>query len=141
VNLKNETAMKHIYSGLVWLFLLFSSWGCTDQSFDCDNRLIASFESPDKSMKAVVFERTCGATTDFNRQVTLMKTSDKFPAHEKLNSFFVMKGSPPIEIFWLNTNSLTIKYEFGFQVIRKEVPNSSITVRYEEVVTGSKQNQ
>ncbi len=65
--------MKQALLVLLPLAANLAMTACNGVLFDCNNRLVASVDSPDKSIKAVVFERTCGATTGFNQQVALMK--------------------------------------------------------------------
>src|SRR5436190_14589045 len=38
----------------------------------CGNKQIAGSDSPDRRAKVVVFERDCGATTDFSTQVVIL---------------------------------------------------------------------
>src|SRR5438034_3219195 len=60
--------MKQALLVLLPLAANLAMTACNGVLFDCNNRLVASVDSPDKSIKAVVFERTCGATTGFNQQ-------------------------------------------------------------------------
>jgi hypothetical protein len=41
----------------------------------CDNREISRVPSPDGKVDAVIFERDCGATTDFSTQISIVTKS------------------------------------------------------------------
>src|ERR1041385_6220803 len=46
----------------------------------CANQALRSVPSPDGALRAVVFERECGATTDFSTRVTVLaRAGQKLP--------------------------------------------------------------
>lgn len=45
----------------------------------CANRVAVEAKSPDNRYKAVIFERDCGATTDFSTQVSILLPSQSRP--------------------------------------------------------------
>ena len=45
----------------------------------CGNDLVREVRSPSGKMKAVVFERDCGATTGFSTQVSLLLSNKSLP--------------------------------------------------------------
>src|SRR5882757_3734258 len=49
-------------------------WG-----FECENSLLGEYVSPDGTRKIVVFERSCGATTGFSTQASLLKSDQALP--------------------------------------------------------------
>ena len=45
----------------------------------CDNGSLKEFKSQSGKWKVVVFERSCGATTDFSTQVSVLPTDSSLP--------------------------------------------------------------
>src|SRR5689334_8930572 len=45
--------------------------------FQCENTVISQLDAPGGNLKAVVFERSCGATTDFATQVSIINQSEE----------------------------------------------------------------
>ena len=43
----------------------------------CENKILSIHKSPNDQFAAVIFWRNCGATTDFNTQVSLIKNGEK----------------------------------------------------------------
>lgn len=85
----------------------------------CKNEIITELPSPDGKLKAVVFQRDCGATTDYSTQVSILKTSDKLA--NKGGNIFVADsnhGAAPIGekeglnvgVAWEGENKLLIKH-------------------------------
>src|SRR5579863_270624 len=56
--------------------LLLSSTGCMDP---CGNHILNDMLSPDNSNRAIVFERDCGAATDFSTQVSILSANERLP--------------------------------------------------------------
>ena len=50
--------------------------GCRDP---CDNESFKEFKSPSGKWKVVVFEPSCGATTDFSTQASLFRADEPTP--------------------------------------------------------------
>lgn len=65
--------MKHFLVFLIFTFVL-SIVGCESM---CANVILQELPSPDKKLKAVIFQRYCGATTGFSTQVTILKYDEK----------------------------------------------------------------
>ncbi len=53
--------------GLIWSATTFTL-------VECANTVIAESLSPDSEWKAVLFERSCGATTGYSTQVSLIRS-------------------------------------------------------------------
>jgi hypothetical protein len=45
----------------------------------CANDLLTEIPSPDGALKAVVFQRDCGATTSFSTQISILWTNRPLP--------------------------------------------------------------
>jgi hypothetical protein len=72
----------------------------------CSDTLISSVKSADGGLVATVFERNCGATTDFSSMVNLQNSSDKFNANE--GRLFVAKGRYDVSVTWTGPKQLVI---------------------------------
>ena len=97
--------------------------------------------SPDKTFKAIVFQRNCGAPCSFNRQIIVIKNSDELPKHDFPGNFFYAENKdgaktdllPKIRVTWLSTNELHIKYPSSLEV-RTNSPIQPIKVTYERLI-------
>ena len=96
--------------------LVLSIAGCEST---CANQVLQEVPSPDKQLKAVVFQRDCGATTGFSTQVSVIKVDEKlqntkgdvFSAdtdHGKVPSG--PGGGPAVEIIWKEPHQLQITH-------------------------------
>src|SRR6266550_3254126 len=52
---------------------------CINIAGDCGNELLKEVASPNGRMKAVVFQRDCGATTGFSTQVSVFRRDQRLP--------------------------------------------------------------
>jgi hypothetical protein len=94
--------------------------------------------SPDKSFKAIVFQRNCGAPCSFNRQIIVIKNSDELPKHDFPGHFFYAEnhfGSKTdvlsqIKVDWVSTNGLRITYPSQLEVTTNS-PKLPIKITYE----------
>ena len=80
----------------------------------CANRVIFQVVSPNRSIKAVVFERDCGATTGPNIQVSVIPADSLLP-DDKGNVFIEdhnrpLSTSQPIKISWKSDADLQITF-------------------------------
>ena len=112
-------------AGSVYLFLSrWDFWGC-------ENELVQAVHSPDGALQAVIFQRDCGATTGYNRQVVILRASERFPRRVALRSFFAPEGQPKIEAVWEGSRQLRIRYESGFNIVVKQAPEQQISATFE----------
>jgi hypothetical protein len=104
------------YIILLPLTLLIFISSCNDM---CYNQVLQEIPSPDNKLKAVVFQRDCGATTGFSTQVTILKTEEKLPNtggdvfsadtdHGKVASD--PGRSFKIEVYWNGSHQLQIRF-------------------------------
>jgi hypothetical protein len=109
------------------LYLFLSRW----DFWGCENELVQAVDSPDGTLKAVIFQRDCGATTGYYRQVAMLKASQKFPRRVALRSFFALEGQPKIEAVWEGSRQIRIRYESGFNIVLKQAPEQQISATFE----------
>ena len=86
--------------------------------------------SPDGGLVANIYERNCGATTDFSSMVNVQSTADKFRPDEGL--LFVAKGRYDLSITWTAPRTLIITCPNCLRknVFREVVAFGDIDVRY-----------
>ncbi len=76
----------------------------------CGNQIHKEYLSPDKSLKAIVFQGDCGATTSFTTQISILEANEEL--ENENGNIFIIKGQPndvaPI-LNWKNNNELNIQ--------------------------------
>jgi hypothetical protein len=75
----------------------------------CGNYIFKEYISPNKKLKAVVFQRDCGATTGFSTQISILGVGKKLK--NKGGNIFVVDGHPDQvapRLDWQNNNELII---------------------------------
>lgn len=97
----------------------------------CGNELISESRSPDGKQWAIVFVRSCGATTGFSTQVSIVEHAGKLSDTEAGNVFtsdndhakvlLGPRGELPVQIVWLSNRQLQITYPKDARVFLSEV--------------------
>jgi len=106
----------------------------------CGNDVLAEHASPDGRWKAVVFQRDCGATTDFSTQVSVIRASRGI--RNSPGNVFVTDtdhgiapsgpgGGPEVRVRWESPDLLVIAHHEAARVFRSEEAVGSIRVEYE----------
>ena len=123
-----------IAAGLCALFLLFPDL--------CGNTVVAEAVSPDQHLKAVVFQRDCGATTGFSTQVSVIGAQDALP-NESGNAFTAdgnrgavpasAAGGPVVQVRWVSGRALVVTHHAGARVFTQKDAVSGAAVAYEQV--------
>ena len=91
------------FTFLVDVILLGLLIGCNLCSDAVERELL----SPDPGLKATMFVRDCGATTDFSTIISLHGSSSSFK--EQDHFVFVIKGRAKIELLWTGPRQLSVK--------------------------------
>jgi hypothetical protein len=123
------------------LLLSIQSTGCLNLADGCGNEILRVLYSPTKQLKAVVFERDCGATTGFYTQISIMSADSDLP--NKAGNVFVADtnegksppgpgGGPPVEVEWKGESSLNITYDNRARVFLRKDSQNGVTVTYSE---------
>lgn len=120
-----------LYSGLFTVSLSCSS--------PCQNEIISQVKSPNGRLKAVVFQRDCGATTGFSSQVSILGNSESL-SNVSGNAFTADTdrgkatsgpgGGPVVLVRWLSDNEIEISYDSRARVFSKESSANSVKIRY-----------
>lgn len=110
-------------------------------SSGCGNEVISEVASPDNQFKAVVFERDCGATTDFSTQVSIIKTSDSLGNFSgnvftsDTNHGYAPSGpggGPEVKVRWISSSLLVVSYHSAARVFEAKQAVGLVKVQYEE---------
>lgn len=110
-----------------------------DMSGLCGNEVILESPSPDREKRLVVFERNCGATTDFSTQASVLSISAPLP-NEKGNLFISDTGQgaapagpgggPGVTVTWESARSVVLIYHPKARVFKSESDVGGVQVRY-----------
>jgi hypothetical protein len=113
--------MKLIYFTLIFLFIIFFV-NCDSL---CRNEILSEIESPNRNLKAVIFQRDCGATTDFSYHISLIKVDKSLP--NKSGNILVLddkkidlQKKSLLKVDWINSTELQIKYPSTSRIFLSE---------------------
>jgi len=105
---------------------------------DCKNEILQDIPSPGGRRHAVVFQRDCGATTDFSTQLSVL-TKDR-TATDGGNVFVVDSdhgkapagpgGGPNVTVQWLDKRTLEVRYDSRARILSQELRHDDTDVRY-----------
>lgn len=96
----------HILLFVAVILLLF--YGCSHLFGDlCGNQILSETYSPNKQLKAVVFSRDCGATTNYSTHVSIMNSWEKL---DNGNTGNVFVTDSAVIVKWDGDGSLSIEY-------------------------------
>jgi hypothetical protein len=105
----------------------------------CGNRPVRSFPSPDGLLRAVLFERDCGATTGTSSQISLVGRRENVP--DDGGNLFVAdddhgtaksgeSGSVRVAVRWLDAHRLEISYDRLARVFKAERHLRDVEISY-----------
>jgi len=94
----------------------------------CGNEVSQTVISPSGKLKAVAFNRNCGATTGFNTQVSIIPASESLPG-ERGNTL-ILDGSVPLKIEWRNDSKLHLSGFGAARVFLQARSAASVSVSY-----------
>jgi hypothetical protein len=95
------------YQALMILSVLAFSNSCSL----CGNEIQSEVVSPDGKMKAVIFERDCGATTSATTQISILGAHDGLP--NEVGNAFVLDDEPKflkLKAVWTSPRKLEFFY-------------------------------
>lgn len=135
---------------LLWItaILVVTVGGCAialDHLFSgmCATTVFDEIPSPSRKLKAVVFQIDCGATTDFNTQVSIVKASfDTSDAKSLPKGFFIadrdhgrvpagITKGPEVRLHWESDNNLSLEHHQLARVFRSEETQRGVTIKYQ----------
>jgi len=86
---------------------------------ECVNTVVESVASPDNEWSAVLFERSCGATTGFSSQVSVVRSGSALPDRAG-NAFVLLRGDtagttswggPVVTLLWTGPRQLEVSHD------------------------------
>jgi hypothetical protein len=113
--------------------LAFALQGCF---FTCGTDEVSRATSPDEALDAVVHVRNCGATTDFNTNVSILRAGDA--SNHPGNVFVAERGgaslSPvggvEVTLRWLGPEHLLVTYDDRAEVFLQVIRHRGIRIDY-----------
>jgi hypothetical protein len=108
--------------------------------------LVRRVPSPDGRWEAVLYERDCGATTDFATHLSLLRARAKLP--NKPGNLFTADsdhGRAPlvegniinISVQWAGPDSLIVRYDSRARVFSQESKREGVSVAYIPIAGGA----
>lgn len=94
--------MKRVATGLCAMFMIAS---CMP---DCGDEVLSEAPSPSGKYIATVFERDCGATTDYASIVSVRDSSADFDGDDEESYVFTIDGRYKIDIQWDDERELVV---------------------------------
>jgi hypothetical protein len=104
----------------------------------CGNTPISEIPSPSRQVKAIVFDRDCGATTDFVTHVSILATGHR--SDDVGNTFIAdadhgnaprgKDGGPVVLVHWIDAQTLEIRYHPKTRIYKQERRENGVTVHY-----------
>jgi hypothetical protein len=108
----------------------------------CGNELLSEAISPNGAMKAVVFQRDCGATSGLSTQVSVLKASATIE-NASGNTFTADTnrgaapsgpgGGPAVSVRWASPQTLVVSHHPGARVFTARSTVQEINVRFEPI--------
>jgi len=105
----------------------------------CANDVLAELPSPDGKNKAVVFQRDCGATTDFSTQVSVLRSGQALGG-DSANVFIGDTnhgaapsgpgGGPSLRVHWVGPDALVVSHHSAVRVFAAEPESGSVRIAY-----------
>src|SRR5262245_47820324 len=107
-------------AGAAWLWFDYSG---------CANTIVEEASSPSGAKRAVLFERSCGATTGFSSQLSIVAANIELP--DDGGNVFVADGPPEgYVVRWLDDSTLQVTGVKGNE-LKRESQVSGVSIRYD----------
>ena len=105
----------------------------------CGSVLIAEFPAPSKALKASLYVRDCGATTDFSTQVSILDTNEQ--ALPVPGNVLVIdsdhgktpvgsRGGPEVRLTWASDSTLVASYDSRARVLHSAGRVRGVAIKY-----------
>lgn len=123
-------------SATLTCLLLLGGCGLSDP---CANSVLSQATSPDGRLKAVVFQRNCGATTGFSTHVSLVPLTSVLP--NEAGNIFVTDtnhgaapsgpgGGPKVFVKWVSSTQLQVACHSRARTFNMQKQFDSISISY-----------
>lgn len=108
----------------------------------CENEVLSESVNLNRQIKAVIFQRNCGATTGFSTQVSIIELGNKLK-NDGGNVFVAdtnhgeapsdENGGPKVEADWIGNKNLKLSYHPKARTFTKVTSFNDIQITYEEI--------
>ena len=124
-----------IVTAVIYFGIIIYSFG----SDLCGNEIIETKISPNSTHKIIIFQRNCGATTDFSTQISVLEMDENI--ENKSGNIFsadsdhgkaelTANGIINTKIKWINEKTVLIEYDKNVRVFQNEESINNINIRY-----------
>ena len=96
----------------------------------CENEVSAAVRSPSGKVKAVVFNRNCGATVGFNTQVSILSADAALP--DDPGNALIVDDDVPLALHWESDHSLRIAGTLSSRVFKQEKVVAGVRITYSQ---------
>lgn len=127
------------YARFVIIFLLTLQTGVlslsTSCSSACGNTLVREVPEPGGKHKVIIFQRDCGATTDFVTHVALLKRGEPL-SNGTVGNIFIAdsnRGNVPsmdIDVRWVQASQIVITYPKNARIYKKAERVGDVSASY-----------
>ena len=124
-----ELALTYMKIRLDFIALAAISISFSGCNSGCENEVVSEFLSPSGKMKAVVFERDCGATTGFNTQVSIVDADRHIP--DEGGNAIILDERAPLSIRWISDDELSVSGWRKARIFTQEKSVNDVRIRYE----------
>lgn len=105
-------------------------WGFYELLFNyCATTEHRTVPSPDLSRVAIVFDIDCGATTDFNTQVSIVGIGDNF-SPDRNPSILSIRGQRALYMRWVSDKILEVSLPQHGRIYRKDDHAGDVEIQY-----------
>jgi hypothetical protein len=94
----------------------------------CGNEVSQTVVSPSGRLKAVVFNRNCGATTGFNTQVSILPAAAALP--DDGGNTLILGGAVPLKVEWRSDATLRLNGVGAARLYKQEHAVAGVSIRY-----------
>lgn len=92
----------------------------------CGNDIKQKIHSPNGENMAYVFERSCGATTGFSPQLSVLDKDDDFQ-NESGNTF---RSDKDFSIEWIDGKNLKVIYDKSYETSEMDKKVNGVSIEY-----------
>jgi len=107
----------------------------------CGTFIVQQIPSPNKKIKAVLFQFDCGATTGFNSHVAIVPINEDITKNSDAPSFFGADtrngsapagegGGPEVRIIWQSDTELQIQHHRLARISKAETSTNGVAINY-----------
>ena len=100
--------------------------GCSEID-PCENVVVKTVFSPDKSHKVVVFTRGCGATTSDSTQVSLLRANEE---EGNSGNALVFKDERDVEVTWKDDHTVELAYSWQDPIFQEAQPIDGVWIKF-----------